>query len=181
MYFMFKIAKFVSLSSLCFDRRCHVLQGGWSSLWDNYTRVFPGTHGGCSPPRAECRRPPESPLYFTPKNHSNTTTSMITPPASRPHHSSSFKRRDADSAISDHKSGERGDLYWGRLSQMSLEDREGSKLGRAPRSIAFASTVTSATCDAGGDWNDATSEEETCGASVEDSDCTAGLIFDIEL
>lgn len=60
----------------------------------------------------------------------------------------------------------------GRLSQMSLEDREGLRLGRADRSIALAGTV-----DAGGDWNDANSEEEACVGPTEDS----GLIFDMEL
>lgn len=71
---------------------------------------------------------------------------------------------------SDHKPGEGR----GRLSQMPLEDRGGSRLGRAARSIAFAGTV-----DEGGDWSN--SEEETYVGATEDSDCTAGLIFDMEL
>eukprot|EP00752_Nemacystus_decipiens_P009541 g8526.t1 len=40
---------------------CSLEEEGWVSLWNTYTRLFPGTFIGCSPP--DSQPPPDSPLY----------------------------------------------------------------------------------------------------------------------
>lgn len=44
------------------------------SLWDTYTRLFPGNYTGCSPPDASTKPPPDSPLYATPKASASAVT-----------------------------------------------------------------------------------------------------------
>ncbi|CAM9970797.1 unnamed protein product [Scytosiphon promiscuus] len=55
-------------------------QEGWVSLWNTYTRLFPGTYSGCSPPSSE--PPPDSPLY-APSPPKNASTRVNTSASSR--------------------------------------------------------------------------------------------------
>ncbi|CAN0553902.1 unnamed protein product, partial [Laminaria digitata] len=58
-------------------------QEGWVSLWNTYSRLFPGTYTCCSPPKREGMQLLDSPLYRDPPTPSNSPPPTPTR-ASRP-------------------------------------------------------------------------------------------------